>query len=292
MIFDEATSILNIPSNFTHQELKKAYYKAALKSHPDKCDLENADEMFKKVNDAYIFLSNHRGFDDTCVPENNYLFLIKKFIKLIVPNLNMDDTILTETLKMSFSNLKSFSFKLLKNVNRNDLIKLYGFIIKNREFITFNKITIDRLLETIKRNINIDNIIILNPSIDDLLNDNVYKLDIDNTELLVPLWHDEIEFDISDTKILIKNIPELNDNITIDNCNNIIIKLTREVYKLLCGDIEVVLGEKIFKIPPNELKIIKNQKYLKQSNGMLRIDENDLFNTIERGDIIFDITLT
>jgi DnaJ family protein B protein 12 len=292
MIFDEATSILNIPSNFTHQELKKAYYKAALKSHPDKCDLENADEIFKKVNDAYIFLSNHRGFDDTCVPENNYLFLIKKFIKLIVPNLNMDDTILTETLKMSFSNLKSFSFKLLKNVNRNDLIKLYGFIIKNREFITFNKITIDRLLETIKRNINIDNIIILNPSIDDLLNDNVYKLDIDNTELLVPLWHDEIEFDISDTKILIKNIPELNDNITIDNCNNIIIKLTREVYKLLCDDIEVVLGEKIFKIPPNELKIIKNQKYLKQSDGMLRIDENDLFNTIERGDIIFDITLT
>ena len=47
-------------------------------------------------------------------PENNYLFLIKKFIKLIIPNFNIDDAILNETLKTSFSNLKIFSFKFIK----------------------------------------------------------------------------------------------------------------------------------------------------------------------------------
>ena len=291
MIFNEAINILNISNKFTHNELKKAYYKAALKYHPDKCNLDNAEDMFKKVNEAYEFLSNDQGFENIEPPENNYLFLIKKLIRLIVPNLNMDDTILNETLKTSFSNLKQFSFKLLKNVNRNDLIKLYAFVVKNRELITFNNFVIERLLETIKENINIDNIIILNPSIDDLLNDNVYKLDIDDTELLVPLWHDEIEFDISNTKILIKNNPVLDDNITIDNCNNIIINVKKNINSLLDDECDVFIGDNLFKIPSNELKITKNQRYLMQSRGMLKVNEDNLFDTNERSDIIFDIVI-
>ena len=289
MIFNEAIKILNVSNNFTQTQLKKAYYKAALKYHPDKCRLDNAEEMFKKVNEAYEFLNNDKGFENVEPPENNYLFLIKKFIKLIVPNLNIDDDILSETLKMSFSNIKIFSFKLLKNVNRDDLIKLYDFIINNRELITFNDFIVGKLLETIKKNINIDNIIILNPSIDDLLNDNVYKLDVDNTELLVPLWHNEIEFDISGTKILIKNNPELNDNITIDSNNNIIIKIKKNIQSLLEGESSVYIGSKLFNIPSNELKIVKNQKYLKKSCGMLKINEDNLFDVNERSNIIFDI---
>jgi hypothetical protein len=291
MIFSEAVQILKLSNNFNNNELKKAYYRAALQYHPDKCNLENAEQLFKKVNESYEFLSNERGFDYVDPPENNYLFLIKKFIKLIIPNFNIDDAILNETLKTSFSNLKIFSFKLLKNVSRNDLIKLYGFIIKNRELITFNNFILERLLETIKKNINIDNIIILNPTIDDLLDDNVYKLEIDNNELLVPLWQDEIEFDLSNTKILIKNNPELDDNITIDNSNNIIIKIKKDISSLLDNDCAVLVGEKLFKIPSKELKIIKNQTFLKRSCGMLKINDDDLFDTSNRCDIVFDITL-
>ena len=108
---------------------------------------------------------------------------------------------------------------------------------------------------------------------------------------LVPLWQDEIEFELSNTKILIKNNPELDDNITIDNSNNIIIKIKKDISSLLDNDCDVLVGEKLFKIPSKELKIIKNQTFLKRSCGMLKINDDDLFDTSNRCDIVFDITL-
>ena len=55
---------LGVEKTATDAEIKKAYRKMAVKHHPDK-NLNNqkqAEEMFKKIKNAYELIMNDRGF--------------------------------------------------------------------------------------------------------------------------------------------------------------------------------------------------------------------------------------
>ena len=62
-----AYDILEIPSNATNEEIKKAYRKMAMKYHPDKVHnlgdeiKKTATEKFRSVNDAYETIKKQRG---------------------------------------------------------------------------------------------------------------------------------------------------------------------------------------------------------------------------------------
>ena len=49
----------------------------------------------------------------------------------------------------------------------------------------------------------------------------------------IPLWHNELCYDASGKDIIVKCIPELDDNITIDNENNIYITIHDAISKIL-----------------------------------------------------------
>ena len=50
--------ILDIEKDVDESGLTKAYRKLAMKLHPDKCQLEGAEEAFKKVSGAYSQLKD------------------------------------------------------------------------------------------------------------------------------------------------------------------------------------------------------------------------------------------
>lgn len=64
---DSAYKILEIEKSATDEELKKAYRRMAMKYHPDKVEhlgheyAKDAQEKFKKVNEAYEWIKKERG---------------------------------------------------------------------------------------------------------------------------------------------------------------------------------------------------------------------------------------
>ena len=59
MNFEKACSILELKNTFTKIELKKTYYRLALKYHPDKNpDDFESNEKFRELHEAYKFLGD------------------------------------------------------------------------------------------------------------------------------------------------------------------------------------------------------------------------------------------
>eukprot|EP01041_Mallomonas_annulata_P007628 gene7628-15615_t len=61
---EEAYRILGVTSSNTAEEIKTAYKRLALKTHPDKNKSENAHEMFQKVSEAYKRITDPDSFKD------------------------------------------------------------------------------------------------------------------------------------------------------------------------------------------------------------------------------------
>ena len=136
-----------------------------------------------------------------------------------------------------------------------------------------------------------DNIVILNPSISDLLDDKLYKLEIQGEEIYIPLWHHEMYYDLSHNDLIVQCIPDLEKNIKIDKTNNIHYNIDwsiEEVFEKTYMDIE--LGNKKYRIQSKELLITKFQTFIFKKEGILLIKDN-LYNNEERADIIVYINL-
>jgi hypothetical protein len=142
-------------------------------------------------------------------------------------------------------------------------------------------------------------VFILNPSIDDLFENNLYKLDVNNNIYIVPLWHNELYFDGVDGEIIVKCNPELPDNLYIDTNNNIIINLCIELTNALLAsqDVLFTIGKKQFAIPTDKITIQRNQTIVLKEKGISKIQYGDsmitnMYNVNNKADIFVNLTLS
>jgi hypothetical protein len=130
--------------------------------------------------------------------------------------------------------------------------------------------------------------IILHPLLEDLFENNLYRLSEHN--IIVPLWHHELIYDISGIELCVECYPVLPENVTIDEDNNLHVLLNYHLNEVMSLEIiEINLGNKTFHIERKLLYLREFQKYVLKKEGIVKINEENIYDISEKSTIIFYI---
>jgi hypothetical protein len=300
-------------TNLTHEYIRKKYHKLALINHPDKNgnSLE-AKNKFQKINEAYEYLSKElhtingspsaeTAFvsSDTNQRENSmYIYLLSLFIGSIIdgPNTWNKDAI-KNVIKEIVTLGKNISLeRIFLELDKDSALEVYNFICKYKHILHISTETLEFVSLLIKKKYKNDRVFILNPSITDLLDSNIFKLYVDEQLYLVPLWHNELYFDSKDGDIIVLCNPELPENMTIDENNDLHMTVDIEGITLLDlinkdSFVSLLIGERSFRIPLHNLYMKKEQIYRMVGQGISNVIENDMYNISCKADIIVKIRI-
>jgi hypothetical protein len=296
-----AFEILEIDINkkdITLEYIKKKYHKQALKYHPDKngntCE---SNDKFKQINEAYDYLK--REIEETPFLEKEetksslYVDILKVFLGGVIDG--KYNEVFTKIVNEFILNYSSISLKLFDDLDKETAMGIYTFLSKYKNLFHLKQEILDSIREIIIKKHENTTVYILNPSIDDLLNNNVYKLILDDNLYLVPLWHTELYFENNlQNEIIVLCEPKLDENMMTDEDNNlhVIIKVNwSSDFLSTKQNIEVNVGSKIFNIPIKELFIRSEQYYRIRGGGLTKINENDIYDVDKKTDIIFKVYL-
>lgn len=301
--------------SFTYDQLKRQYRMMALKYHPDKNKDENASQKFQEVQNAYEYLKKYANTndeqcdDDMPYTENNrdesnevstgyYGNMLHSFMKNVLKGINVGVGDYTNTLICSIVSKimhsgESHSLDYLKKVDKHVLLKIYDILCKYRDVLHVDDAFLEKVKEIVVFKFENDECIVVNPFIDDLLNDQLYKLKENGTTYIVPLWHHELVYDNSGSDLYVKCNPLLPENMHIDENNNIHVDVFWDISFIWDKkEIDVSIGKKILFIQVRELRLQNLQKITFHGIGISRVNPKNMYDISRKGDIVVHIHLS
>jgi len=291
-------------NDITIDFIKKKYHKLALQNHPDKNgNTPESNEKFKQINEAYDFLKREiKNINPDDLNKENkesssslYYDILQLFMKEIL-NGKYNELFLNIVQDIVIG-CKKISLKLFDDLDKENSINIYIFLSKYKNVLHLSQDNLDEIKEIVIQKYDNVEIYKLNPNINDLLNNNLYKLYVNNELFLVPLWYNEVYFDSSGNEIIILCEPELPECIKLDDDNNIyiekIINIQIDLSNLILNNssISVMVGDKTFHIFGSELFMKREQYYRIKKQGLTKINEEDIYNVSEKADIIVKIIM-
>jgi len=312
MDINQACDLLQIDINaLSKDSIKKQYHKLALKYHPDKnSDTTEAKERFQLLGEAFAIANdyndtgtynrekiNNNMFD---MNEKDYGFFINSFLSTL--------TIKNDKIRNILFNLINTTEsvpcvdEVLSQLSSDDVDELGKFITKYQCYFSLSTSFINKIKDMIHYNpqkqgdedIKPNDIVILNPIIDDIIENNIFKLEYKGHIYFVPLWHGELYYDVSDniieSELIVKCIPILPKHIWINEHNDLYFSINLELSKVFEKRyLEICVGKKVFAIPISELKLRRYQTWIFKNEGMYDINLNDIYDDSQKRDIIVEI---
>jgi len=251
--------------------IKKNYKIKALLHHPDKNPSEESHKKFIEIKEAYEFLSTNEFVDDRT--DTSFYELLDEFIKNHFQFYN--EKIRSQIVKVLCENMQTIyddniSF-IFQNINQDEFIHYF------KRFCVIEK----------KKNVEI----ILRPLLEDIFKNNVYKLNYDNHEFIIPLWHNELIYEVEDKDIIIKIEPQLDDNVNINENNDICVYISKKIQNIFGNEyMHFNVNNEVYCIECERIKLLPFQKIILHEKGISKI-KNDIYDVSRRSNINVFLTL-
>lgn len=295
MNYQKACKLLHVDTNETLSTDKlKSYYRiSALKYHPDKNKSPNANEEFQNINEAYQYLQKYSNTTtgETINWNMSYSDMLMSFIKNIIP-VDRDSQILHIIIQKINNLCENKTVDLLNSIDKGMLIKIYNLIKKNQEILQFGDELIEIVESVISDKTKHDEVIILNPTIHDLLEDNLYRLTINNGTYVIPLWHNELVYDNCGNDIYVKCNPILEDDMRLDESNNLHTSKTLKISEIWDKEEVMINIHNIeLMIYTNTLKFMKTQIIRFVGSGISQVNVKNIYDVSSRCDVYLTLHL-
>jgi hypothetical protein len=186
----------------------------------------------------------------------------------------------------------NFSAKTLFLMCKKISIKIYEMIKKHSEIFHFSDDFLAKIEKCFTKKEEERECIIINPVLDDLFENNVYKLKMDEYTYIIPLWHHELIYDHCGNDIYINCFPLLPENVSIDENNDIHVELEYDLNELWGTEtMGFSLGNQTLSFSSKELFISKKQSLRLKKQGISRINTVNIYDISKKGDIILHISI-
>jgi len=308
-------------------EITAAYRKLALKYHPDKCKLPDANERFIAVREAYLVLldANKTTAEQQGADETSYGAIFSSFVKTVVKIYNYKDQAQDQPqdkdtrlyhllLVKAVGMCEKQALEYLRRIDPAKLAKVVAIARMHADVFGLSSEFLDKLdglnsgekergqgeNENTNTNENVITRIYLNPMLEDLLADNLYRLNWKGEDLIVPMWHHELSFDDVDVCC----VPVLPPNMELEEDNTLVITAEYCASDLLMGGVgeicvldmnisapnEGVINKNI-RICVEELRLVREQWITFEGVGIAAMNVEDVYDVSVRRPIKVRVVL-
>ena len=301
-----AREILGLESGvFDHAIIRKAYLSKSLETHPDKIGGDGTP--FKQVNEAYNFMkdvsSSTAKTPDVSMEDlssMSYAAILARYINSYSKSgdargrgIRVSEEAIQSLAEKLGANCQAMAERAIRGLDRGTQMKVIDCIGKCSHLFNLDSHAwINELAEQSRAQEAKECVKVVEPTLEEMLNDRVMLVEEGGETFYVPLWHEEVVFEKAGAPFIVRCKPRLPKLTYIGSDNTLHTTISVKASQVIKdGQVCFELGGKAFEIQGTKLRMVRSQTYTIPSAGLLVINPEEPLCTTGRADVCVSLIM-